>query len=198
MRRLLLLVACLVALVSLTGAQPAQAQVSDDPVTQAPTPPTPARQAPSPSPGPGLAPSGAPHAAAPLRLHAPQVLYPTADPAQTPAELGAGWLIVAESLTPAEPLGGDAGRLLDNMLRAMQLHRHPRVHLAALERAAPSPAPAPEPASGPTDDIPAALEISDRIAILYNRKIHVIDTVENIKKSDDPVVKAFIEGSVEG
>jgi phospholipid/cholesterol/gamma-HCH transport system ATP-binding protein len=48
-----------------------------------------------------------------------------------------------------------------------------------------------------THDIPAALDVSDRIAILYNRKIHVIDTVENIKKSDDPVVKAFIEGSVE-
>ncbi len=48
-----------------------------------------------------------------------------------------------------------------------------------------------------THDIPAALEISDRIAILYNKKIHVIDTVENIKKSSDPVVKAFIEGSVD-
>ena len=48
-----------------------------------------------------------------------------------------------------------------------------------------------------THDIPAAPEVSDRIAILYNRKIHVIDTVENIKKSDDPVVKAFIEGSVD-
>ncbi len=48
-----------------------------------------------------------------------------------------------------------------------------------------------------THDIPAALEVSDRIAILYNRKIHVIDTVENIKKSEDPVVKAFIEGSVD-
>lgn len=48
-----------------------------------------------------------------------------------------------------------------------------------------------------THDIPAALDVSDRIAILYNRKIHVIDTVENIKKSDDPVVKAFIEGSVD-
>jgi phospholipid/cholesterol/gamma-HCH transport system ATP-binding protein len=48
-----------------------------------------------------------------------------------------------------------------------------------------------------THDIPAALEISDRIAVLYNKKIHVIDTVENIKKSDDPVVKAFIEGSVD-
>ena len=48
-----------------------------------------------------------------------------------------------------------------------------------------------------THDIPAALDVSDRIAILYNRKIHVIDTVDNIKKSDDPVVKAFIEGSVD-
>lgn len=48
-----------------------------------------------------------------------------------------------------------------------------------------------------THDIPAALDVSDRIAILYNRKIHVVDTVENIKKSDDPVVKAFIEGSVD-
>lgn len=48
-----------------------------------------------------------------------------------------------------------------------------------------------------THDIPAALEVSDRIAILYNRKIHVIDTVANIKKSNDPVVKAFIDGSVD-
>jgi phospholipid/cholesterol/gamma-HCH transport system ATP-binding protein len=48
-----------------------------------------------------------------------------------------------------------------------------------------------------THDIPAALEVSDRIAILYNRKIHVIDTVDQIKKSTDPVVKAFIEGSVD-
>lgn len=43
-----------------------------------------------------------------------------------------------------------------------------------------------------THDIPAAFEISDRIAILYNRKIHVVDTIENIKKSSDPVVKGFI------
>lgn len=72
-----------------------------------------------------------------LKLHSAVALYPGADPAQTPAGLGAGWLIVTESLTPADPLGGDAGRLLDNMLRAMQLHRHPRVYLAALERTAP-------------------------------------------------------------
>lgn len=48
-----------------------------------------------------------------------------------------------------------------------------------------------------THDIPAALEVSDRIAILHNKRIHVIDSVENIKKSSDPVVKAFIEGSVD-
>lgn len=72
-----------------------------------------------------------------LQLHTPQALYPSADPAQTPNGLGRGWLIVAESLTPADPLGGDAGRLLDNMLRAMQLHKHPRVYFAALERSTP-------------------------------------------------------------
>ncbi|WP_348682881.1 uracil-DNA glycosylase family protein [Acidovorax soli] len=69
-----------------------------------------------------------------LVLHAPQALYPAADPAQTPAGLGAGWLVVAESLSPTEPLAGEAGRLLDNMLRAMRLHLHPRVFLAILER----------------------------------------------------------------
>ena len=80
--------------------------------------------------------AGAGGGAPALRLHAPEALYPAADPAQAPAALGAGWLIVAESATPADPLAGDAGKLLDNMLRAMQLHRHPRVYLAALERSA--------------------------------------------------------------
>lgn len=84
-----------------------------------------------------------------LRLHAAQALYPQADPAQAPAELGAGWLIVTESTTPTDPLAGDAGKLLDNMLRAMQLHKHPRVFIAALERSA---------AGAPgTDAIPDAL-----------------------------------------
>ncbi|HAJ11146.1 MAG TPA: DNA polymerase [Comamonadaceae bacterium] len=70
-------------------------------------------------------------------VHAAQALYPTADPAKTPAGLGAGWLVVAESLSPDSPLAGEAGRLLDNMLRAMRLHHHPRVFLAALERPRP-------------------------------------------------------------
>jgi phospholipid/cholesterol/gamma-HCH transport system ATP-binding protein len=43
-----------------------------------------------------------------------------------------------------------------------------------------------------THDIPSAFEIADRIAVLYQGKIHVIDTVENIKKSKDPLVQAFV------
>eukprot|EP01034_Spumella_vulgaris_P001233 gene1233-1630_t len=73
-------------------------------------------------------------------------LYPTADPAQTPSTLGASWLIVTEGVSATEPLGGDTGKLLDNMLRAMQLHRHPRVFLAALAR--------PAPGARPDDDAP--------------------------------------------
>lgn len=122
---------------------------------QAPSPP-PAERPPAPpahttsrSAPPAPAPATTGTAAPALRLHPAQALYPAADPAQTPSGLGRGWLIVAESMTPTEPLGGDAGRLLDNMLRAMQLHRHPRVFLAALERSAPG--------TEASTDIPAAL-----------------------------------------
>lgn len=45
-----------------------------------------------------------------------------------------------------------------------------------------------------THDIPAAFEVADRIAILYNGRIHAIDTKENIRKSRDPFVQAFING----
>jgi len=48
-----------------------------------------------------------------------------------------------------------------------------------------------------THDIPSAFEIADRIAILYNGQIYVIDTVENIKKSKDPLVRSFVAGSVD-
>jgi phospholipid/cholesterol/gamma-HCH transport system ATP-binding protein len=46
-----------------------------------------------------------------------------------------------------------------------------------------------------THDIPSAFEICDRIAILYQGKIYIIDTVENIKKSQDPLVQSFVAGS---
>jgi len=45
-----------------------------------------------------------------------------------------------------------------------------------------------------THDIPAAFEIADRVAILYNGKIHAIDTLENIKASKDPLVQSFVSG----
>lgn len=111
----------------------------------------------------GAVPVGAPS----LRLHAPKALYPTADPAKTPSGLGAGWLIVTESLTPDEPLGGDAGRLLDNMLRAMQLHLHPRVFLLALERTAPG--------TQASADIPGAM--SEAVASLKPALVLVLGHV---------------------
>ncbi|MDT0136871.1 uracil-DNA glycosylase family protein [Acidovorax sp. PRC11] len=102
-----------------------------------PSPAVPAAGSANPAPPvPGNRPSEA-SAAPALRLHAPLPLYPQADPAATPVELGSGWLVVAESAAPEAPLTGDAGKLLDNMLRAMRLHRHPRTHFAAVERAAP-------------------------------------------------------------
>jgi phospholipid/cholesterol/gamma-HCH transport system ATP-binding protein len=47
-----------------------------------------------------------------------------------------------------------------------------------------------------THDIPSAFEIADRIAILYQGKIYVIDTTENIKKSKDPLVQSFVSGAI--
>jgi phospholipid/cholesterol/gamma-HCH transport system ATP-binding protein len=46
-----------------------------------------------------------------------------------------------------------------------------------------------------THDIPAAFEISDRIAILNEGQIYIIDTVENIKRSTDPLVLSFVSGT---
>ena len=46
-----------------------------------------------------------------------------------------------------------------------------------------------------THDIPAAFEIADRIAILNEGRIYVIDTVENIKRSQDPLVLSFVSGT---
>ncbi|MEO5970274.1 MAG: ATP-binding cassette domain-containing protein [Bdellovibrionia bacterium] len=47
-----------------------------------------------------------------------------------------------------------------------------------------------------THDIPSAFEIVDRIAILYKGEIYILDTVENIKKSTDPLVQSFISGAL--
>ena len=107
----------------------------------APQPPSPPPARPVQAPGPAAAvPAAAAFTPGPtaLSLLPPQLLYTHVDPSQTPAPLGAGWLVVAEAdgSTGAHPLAGDAGRLLDNMLRALQLQRHPRVHHMALARQA--------------------------------------------------------------
>ena len=47
-----------------------------------------------------------------------------------------------------------------------------------------------------THDIPSAFEIADRIAILYTGQIYIIDSVENIKRSKDPLVQSFINGAL--
>lgn len=140
-------------------AAPAIAQPPAMPVAQPSSAPA-AKAHTAPAPAAPAAPAGlgAPGAAPALRLHAPQLLYPTADPAQTPPGLGAGWLIVTEGIAAADPLGGDAGKLLDNMLRAMQLHRHPRVFVAALERPAPGARTA-EGAAAPADVAAALAEV---------------------------------------
>lgn len=176
--------------VTVWGPSPAQDAIAQPPATAsaapapvaaaAMAPPRAQPQAPSPAPAerppahttsrsapPAPAPVTTGTAAPALRLHPAQALYPTADPAQTPAGLGRGWLIVAESVTPTEPLGGDAGRLLDNMLRAMQLHRHPRVFLAALERSAPG--------TEAGADIPATL--ADAVAQLQPAMVLVLGHV---------------------
>lgn len=46
-----------------------------------------------------------------------------------------------------------------------------------------------------THDIPAAFEICDRIAILNQGKIELILPTEEIKKSDNPLVKSFTTGA---
>ena len=154
-----------------TPPGPAAQTAASSPVSaQVPAPAAAAPVLPRPAPSPRGAqtaqaagiPRVAPPATAPptptstLKLHAAQAPYPAADPAQVPTDLGGAWLIVAESAHPEAPLSGDAGRLLDNMLRAMQLHRHPRVYLAALARSSPQ-APA-------SDDIPSRL--ADTVATL--------------------------------
>ena len=49
-----------------------------------------------------------------------------------------------------------------------------------------------------THDIPSAFEIADRIAIIYNGKIHVVQTPDEMRKSKDPLVQAYVSGAMGG
>lgn len=78
-------------------------------------------------------------------LQAPQPLYPNAPPATpaTPATSADSrhttprWLLLAEGNTGADPLAGDAGALLGNMLHALRLHQQPQVFICVLAPQAP-------------------------------------------------------------
>jgi len=86
--------------------------------------PAPAAARPAAAPAPAARPAAAPiaHGAAVL-VEAPRRLY--AEAGTGPAQ--GGWLVVADMPPEAdgrhgEPFAGDAGKLLDNMLRALKLH----------------------------------------------------------------------------
>ncbi len=135
--------------------QPVQRAPADAPAdaVAAPAPAVAARAVPAPPPAPAEAPMPPAPAAArpPERPAAPQrpASAPAADAADadTPllgpwralhtatADVGdlPVWLVVAEC-PEGDLLAGDAGRLLDNMLRAAQLHRQARVVGAVLSR----------------------------------------------------------------
>jgi phospholipid/cholesterol/gamma-HCH transport system ATP-binding protein len=49
-----------------------------------------------------------------------------------------------------------------------------------------------------THDIVSAYKIADRIAMLYEGKIIFVGTPEEVRKTDHPVVKQFIQGSSQG
>lgn len=136
-------------------AAPALAAVAERPapapVAQRPQP-APVMQRPAapvrPAPAPQHAPASESAAAAGWRLHPARPVYgPGTHTQNTQDPADGGWLILLEHPTAvslaapaAAPestgtvLEGDAARLLDNMLRALRLHRHPRVWSAALER----------------------------------------------------------------
>lgn len=113
------------------------------PVRQAPAPfappappgsTAPARRAAvAPVPAPVAAVAPAARTAPIWQLDAPQPLYPDVPPGAGPA--GPAWLVVLETPTPDAPRAGEAGDLLLNMLRAMQLADNPRVFVAPVRRA---------------------------------------------------------------
>ncbi|CAN7695956.1 uracil-DNA glycosylase [Variovorax sp. LjRoot84] len=106
-------------------AEPAEAQAVEvvvaAPRVEAEAMPA-APRAPVPVSAPPVRPSAAPSHGATVLIDAPRRLYGDEEKA-----VQGGWLIVAD-MPPeldgrhGEPFAGDAGRLFDNMLRALQLH----------------------------------------------------------------------------
>ena len=131
---------------------PAPAAALAPPAPSAPMPPvaaaTPAA-APAARPAPPPTTAPAPPATAPVAeaaagmaftLAAPRPAYP-AQAAAAGAPAQPTWLVVVECAQEDDPFAGETGRLLDNMLRALRLHRQPGVFIAPLLRG-PTAAPA--------------------------------------------------------
>jgi len=49
-----------------------------------------------------------------------------------------------------------------------------------------------------THDMDSAYKIADRIAMLYEGRIVQVGTPDEIRNSNDPVVRQFVEGRIEG
>lgn len=45
-----------------------------------------------------------------------------------------------------------------------------------------------------THDMRSAFAVADRIAMLYQGRVHAVGTVDEIRKTEDPLVRQFIEG----
>ena len=76
-------------------------------------------------------------------------IQPYVTPADAKAEPATGgWLVLLECTQPGDPLAGNAGVLLDNMLRAMGLHHRPDTSIAAVLRPPARPDAHPGPAAG--------------------------------------------------
>lgn len=105
-----------------------------------------------------------------VAFESPLRLYTVLDEDGIAAPPQGGWLVVADLPSgadddPAEPFAGEAGRLLDNMLRALRLHdgRVP-VHLMRTRRATPSGREAAGPSAG-TDFVALAGALAPRIVL---------------------------------
>lgn len=151
------------------AAAEAAPETTAAPVAEAP----PAVEPPAPAPVaqrvPVAAPRAAPEPAPPARTGSstdasvladtPRRLYAEAD---APAATG-GWLVVADMPPGADgrhgaPFDGDAGRLLDNMLRALRLHTGGQpVHLVRIHRATSASGSGPAPADALLADALATL-----------------------------------------
>ena len=120
------------------------------PVARAATAPSPIHPAPAAPPAVAVAAAPAAEAAPPASpaaattpdagaaaatwQMAPAVALYTDAPGTSAAPADDAWLILWECRNPAQPLEGDSGQLLNNMLRALRLQHHRQVWLAGVQR----------------------------------------------------------------